>query len=137
VRGGGEQRRFLGVGLLLLAGCPQKSYGARAEDVAVGEPQARMEAEAIVDQYRDDRELGDELYNDKVVEIRDYRVDSLSGTTATMRYNDYELRLSLPLGSEKKVKQGDTLLVVCEGDGMEGDTVIEFERCRLERSSSE
>jgi hypothetical protein len=117
---------------LVTAGCAQKGYGARAEEVAVGAAQASMDAQAIIDQYRDDRELADELYNDKVVEIRDYRVDALAGTTATMRHNGFELRLSLPAGAEKKVEEGATIVAVCEGDSLDGEKVIAFERCRVE-----
>ena len=94
---------------------------------AAGVPQATQDADIIMDRYRNDPELGDDLFNDKTVEITAYRVDAVDGSTLRMSERGFTLRLD---GVTKKgVNKGDVLTLVCEGDGLRGDTEIVFEGC--------
>lgn len=90
-------------------------------------PHASQDADIIVDRYRNDPKLGDDLFNDKTVEITAFRVDAVDGGTLSMTERGYTLRLSGL--SSGKAKVGDVLTLVCEGDGMDGETTILFEGC--------
>lgn len=96
---------------------------------AVGTPTASQDADIIVDRYREDPKLGDDLFNDKTVEITAFRVDEVGKGSLTMKDRGYTLRLEDV--SKPDIQPGDVLVLLCEGDGMEGDKVIVFERCAV------
>lgn len=91
-------------------------------------PHASQQAEIIVDRYRNDPRLGDDLFNDKIVEIVAYRVDEIDGEALIMKDRGFVLRLEDIVPG--KIKKGDVITLVCEGDGMEGETTIVFEGCK-------
>ncbi len=92
-------------------------------------PQARQEAGIILERYRNDPKLGDDLFEGKTVEIIGFQVQEIGEGTATMNDRGYSLRLE-DLG-DPTVKTGDVVNVVCEGDGMNDKQVIVFEGCQL------
>ena len=92
-------------------------------------PHASQEADIIIDRYRNDPKLGDDLFNDKTVEITAFRVDAVEGGTVSMTERGYTLRLTGLDGGAAKA--GDVLTLICEGDGMDGDTTILFEGCSV------
>jgi hypothetical protein len=95
---------------------------------AVGTPTASQDADIIVDRYRNDPKLGDELFNDKTVEINAFRVDGVEGTTLEMTDRGYTLRLD-GVAKPSEIKVGDVLVLICEGDGLSGEKIILFEGC--------
>ena len=96
---------------------------------AVGVPTASQDADIIVDRYREDPNLGDDLFNDKTVEITAFRVDEVGNSSLIMNDRGYTLRLEGV--SKPDIAAGDVLVLLCEGDGMRGDKVIVFEGCTV------
>lgn len=112
---------LVGWSCALLLGCA----GTSERPTAV--PTASVEAEVIVDNYRSDERLGDDLYNDKIVEITAFRVDEIGDGHVAMRDRGWILRLSGV--AEERARVGETFVAVCEGDGLDGEKVIVFEGC--------
>jgi hypothetical protein len=90
-------------------------------------PHASQQAEIIIDRYMNDPELGDDLFNDKTVEIVAFRVDEVEETALVMKDRGFTLRLEDV--SKAKIEKGGVYDLVCEGDGMSDEKTIVFEGC--------
>lgn len=90
-------------------------------------PHASQDADIIVDRYRNDPKLGDDLFNDKTVEITRFRVDDVK--EGELHMVDRGFTLVAEHSTTGKFEKGDELTLVCEGDGMRDDKTIAFEGC--------
>lgn len=125
----GRTKAFWGTMWLALSGATSgfAALGCAGATTATAVPNATVEAELIVDHYRSDARLGDDLYNDKVVEITAFRVDEVGDGDVTMKDRGWSLRLRGV--AKERAKAGETFVAVCEGDGLDGEQVIVFEGC--------
>lgn len=96
---------------------------------AVGTPTASMAPGAIIERYKQNPKLGDELFDGKLVYIKGFRVDEADAEHLRMKEDGFEIRIDRP-GDRKKIYVGDTVSLYCEGEGLENDTLIAFDGCR-------
>jgi hypothetical protein len=122
-------RWLLALAWLFLGGC---RHVTDPEAVHVGTPTASVSAEAILERYRNDVDLAEELYAGKRVHIKRFRVDKSGSLYLWMKADDYTLRLDHPSDAQK-IREGDTIKLYCEGQGLkekDGKQIIRFHKCR-------
>ena len=123
--------KIVGMDALLLT-CVLLGGGCRhvtdPEAVHVGTPTATETAQAIVDRYRNDAELADELFKGKLVHIKKFRVDKIGSRYLRMNEDGYELRLDIP-SDTAKIHKNDTIKLFCEGKGLREEKQIVFKDC--------
>lgn len=124
--------KILGV-LALMMVCGGCRHVTDPEAVHVGTPTATETAQVIVERYRNDAELADELFKGKLVHIKKFRVDKVGSRYLRMNEDGYELRLDIP-SDTANIRKNDTIKLFCEGKGLRDDKQIVFKDCygRLE-----
>jgi hypothetical protein len=99
------------------------------EPVHLSTPNATVEAATIVERYRNDPQLAEDLYDGNLVHIKHFRVDKKSRRFLRMKEDGYTVRLSRPSDTDE-IHEGDTVKLYCEGGGLEDDKLIVFWNCR-------
>lgn len=125
-------RRALCTGALFVMAATSCRNIHDPEPVHIGSPTATVTAEAIIERYRNDRELAEELYKGNLVHIKRFRVDKSGSLYLRMIEKDFTLRLDHPSDTDK-IKKGAIVKLYCEGEGLkekDGVTFIRFNNCR-------
>lgn len=112
-----------------LLATPACRHVTEPEPTAVGTPTASMPPEAIVEHYQSDPELGEELFDGKLVHIEGFRVDETDARHLFMRHDGFTLRIERP-GDTKTLQRGEQVSLFCRGEGMVADKLIAFGACR-------